>query len=541
MILRYWTLAAARTALLALALSACQKAADETRWDVDVAVPLVRVTLDIGDLLGDTLISADGQGNVSLVHTARLFELGLDTLLELPDTMIRLRYPEYNIPPGSTFDLTPGAPFTGSDQSTHFDLQDLQLRELRVRSGTLGMAFVNREGSVINGQFALPGATLGGAPLAWSPSIPAGSSSAPATLSQNFPLNGYSIDLRGPGYNEVNTLAMDLSLTNASAVTIGSADSVEAFVSYQDIEPRYVRGYFGQHELDIDPDTSELDAFDGLSGLLDLDQVTATLRITNGIGMDARARINSIHSLNSATGIVVPLTHTITAGPLNLDRALDLGNTFQPAVNSWTMNNGNSNIDAFIENLPDAIAYDLDVTADPLGDVSNGNDFLYDDSRITADLDVDIPLNIIATNLTLSRRMPVELSGTLEHHALQSGTLHVFVENRFPFSAQVMLSQETQEGTVINTIGTGGTIASAQVDPDGNVIASVGSQLDFSLDPGQVDLFYPGSSAGPDGARLRITIVFNTADQAQHLRIRTDHTISIAVSLEGNYIVNGDE
>ncbi|HMZ48618.1 MAG TPA: hypothetical protein PLP28_06545, partial [Flavobacteriales bacterium] len=374
-----------------------------------------------------------------------------------------------------------------------------------------------------------------------SPSIPAGSSSAPATLSQNFPLNGYSIDLRGPGYNEVNTLAMDLSLTNASAVTIGSADSVEAFVSYHDIEPRYVRGYFGQHELDIDPDTSELDAFDGLSGLLDLDQVTATLRITNGIGMDARARINSIHSLNSATGIVVPLTHTITAGPLNLDRALDLGNTFQPAVNSWTMNNGNSNIDAFIENLPDAIAYDLDVTADPLGDVSNGNDFLYDDSRITADLDVDIPLNIIATNLTLSRRMPVELSGTLEHHALQSGTLHVFVENRFPFSAQVMLSQETQEGTVINTIGTGGTIASAQVDPDGHVIASTGSQLDFNLDPGQVDLFYPGSSAGPDGARLRFTIVFNTADQAQHLRIRTDHTISIAVSLEGNYIVNGDE
>ena len=66
------------------------------------------------------------------------------------------------------------------------------------------------------------------------------------------------------------------------------------------------------------------------------------------------------------------------------------------------MDNGNSNIDAFIENLPDGITYDLDVTANPLGDVSNGNDFLYDDSRLTADLDVDIPLNIIATDLTLT-------------------------------------------------------------------------------------------------------------------------------------------
>lgn len=541
MMMRRWTLPVTGMALAALWLSACRKEADEVRWDVDVAVPLVRISMDIGDLLGDTLISADGQGNVSIVHTARLFEMGLDTLLELPDTVLRFRYPEFNIPPGSTFDLGPGAPFATADQTTRFDLQDLQLRELRVRSGTLGMAFVNRVGSVLDGQFALPGSSLGGSPLAWSPSIPAGSPSSPSTLSQDFQLDGYTIDLRGPGYNEVNTLAMELALTNVTGVSIGAADSVEAIVSYHGIEPRYARGYFGQHELDIDPDTSDLNAFEGLSGLLDLDQVTATLRITNGIGMDARARINSLHSVNSATGNIVPLAHAITAGPLNLDRALDLGNSFQPAVNSWTMDNGNSNIDAFIENLPDGITYDLDVTANPLGDVSNGNDFLYDDSRLTADLDVDIPLNIIATDLTLTRRMPIELGGTLEHHALRSGTLHLFADNRFPFSARAILTQEAQDGSLLDTIGAGGTIAAAVVDPNGNVVAASESQLDFILSEEQVDLFYPGSTAGPDGARLRITIVFNTADQSQHLRIRTDHTIGIAVSFEGNYIVNGDE
>ncbi len=87
----------------------------------------------------------------------------------------------------------------------------------------------------------------------------------------------------------------------------------------------------------------------------------------------------------------------------------------------------------------------------------------------------------------------------------------------------------------------GGTIASGQVGFNGLVSSATTTQLDFTVSKEQLDLFYPGSAGGPDGARLRIGVVFNTADQSQHLQLRSDYTIDISASLEGNYIVNGDE
>jgi hypothetical protein len=91
------------------------------------------------------------------------------------------------------------------------------------------------------------------------------------------------------------------------------------------------------------------------------------------------------------------------------------------------------------------------------------------------------------------------------------------------------------------TLPPGGTIASGQLGFNGLVSSATDTQLDFTVSKEQIDLFYPGSPGGPDGARLRIGVVFNTADQSQHVQLRSDYTIDISASLEGNYIVNGDE
>lgn len=532
---------AALLLLTALLIAACRKEPERPQWDVDVALPLIRTTLTIGDLIGDTLVGTDGQGNVSIVYSARLFELQLDTLLHAPDTTFRYKYPEFDIPEGSSFSFNPGTPFASEDQVTRFDLDQFELRELRVRSGQLDLSFTNRVASVLTGSFMLPGTDLNGAPLLYQPSIPAGSPGTPALLSQSFALDGYRFDLRGPGFNDVNTLAMQLQLQNQSAVSVGSADSLEAFLGYHDIVPEYARGYFGQRVIELDADTSELNAFDGMSGILDIDEANAVLVVRNGVGVDARANVHYIRSVNTSTGNVVDLQHVITSSPLNLDRALDLGNGFQAATNSYMLNTANSNLDAFIENLPHAIAYDMDVTIDPLGDVSNGNDFLYHESSLTADLDVEIPLNISATDLTLSRKTTIDLEGTLEHHALQYGTLHFFATNRFPFSAAVELDMVSADGVVLGELAPGGTIASASLGQNGWVTSGTTTQIDFAISKEQLDLFYPSSTGANDGARLRIKVAFNTVGQPDHVQLRSNYRIDLLATLEGNYIVNGNE
>ena len=527
-----------------LLLAGCQKEAEKAQWDVDIAVPLIRTTLTIGDLIGDTLISADGQGNVSIIYSARLFELGLDTLMAVPDTSFTELYPSGVILDFLPFPLIPGFDFPTATDPIHFDLDEFELRELKVRSGQLDIRITNSLTTSILGHLGLPRATLNGQPLETDLIVPGGSPGTPSILTRVTLLDGYVFDLRGPGFNQVNTLDMDLGLqTDPTGPwdTMRVDDILESVISYNDIVPQYARGYFGQRDIDVDADTSELNVFDGMSGLLDIDEVTAVLKIRNGIGVDARAEIGHIRSVNRSTGNVIDLTHAITSSPLNLDRAIDLGNSFQAATNAYTLNTSNSNIDAFIENLPDAIAYDMDVETNPLGDVSNGNDFFYHESTLIADLDVDIPLRLIANNLALSRKTTVELDGTLEHHAFQYGTLHFFATNRFPFSAQVTLEMVTTDNVLLATLVPGGTIASGQVGFNGLVSSATTTQLDFTVSKEQLDLFYPGSAGGPDGARLRIGVVFNTADQSQHLQLRSDYTIDISASLEGNYIVNGDE
>jgi hypothetical protein len=49
----------------------------------------------------------------------------------------------------------------------------------------------------------------------------------------------------------------------------------------------------------------------------------------------------------------------------------------------------------------------------------------------------------------------------------------------------------------------------------------------------QVDLFH-------NGGRLRITAVFNTADQPQHVQLRSNYSLDLQLTTDANYIVNGD-
>jgi hypothetical protein len=79
-----------------------------------------------------------------------------------------------------------------------------------------------------------------------------------------------------------------------------------------------------------------------------------------------------------------------------------------------------------------------------------------------------------------------------------------------------------------------GVMASGILGADGLVTASVDSQLDAAVSEELMDLLY---SAG----RLRISTLFNTADQSQHVQLLDGYRMDLQVTVEANYLVNGDE
>ncbi len=65
-----------------LLFTQCSPDIAEKSWDVDVLTPIVRSTLDLSDVTGDTLLSSDSQGLYSLVRRQKVFEFRLDDLVE---------------------------------------------------------------------------------------------------------------------------------------------------------------------------------------------------------------------------------------------------------------------------------------------------------------------------------------------------------------------------------------------------------------------------------------------------------------------------
>lgn len=517
-----------------LALCGCKKDREPPQWDLDLVAPLAKTTMTIGDLIPDSILSTDQNGNISIVYSSTLFSLSLDTVLTAPDTSFRYAYA---LPFPGPVQFQPGYTFNTNDDVTQFNLDGLSLTELRVRSGQVDVSISNMMNGTILGTFSLPGASLNGVPFSVEQNLPPGTPTAPSLTNSTRALDGYVFDMRGPDHNSVNSLATHISYANAqdgNAVTITNLDSLIAVVSYHDIIPQYATGSFGTRTITVEPSTTALDLFANISGTLDLDQVSATVKIRNGIGVDARASIQYLRSVNTTSGNTVDLQNAITQGPVNIDRALDLGNGFQPALNTFALNQGNSNIDAFIENLPGRVDYALSVEINPLGDISNGHDFLYHDSKLSADLDVDIPLRLIASNLTLRKTIELDLPGTAESHAWNSGTLHLFADNGFPFSANMGMEVVDAAGQVLAMLSPGGTIGSGQLGPDGLVISSVSSKLDFQVNKDQMDLLQ-------QTGLVRITAVFNTADQSQHVQLLEQYALALQLTVDANYTVNGDE
>lgn len=516
-------------------LTACRKESDKPTWDVDFLVPLVRTTFTIGNLVADSLIETDAQGNVTLVYRSDLFSVDLDTLLLAPDTSFVYRYA---LPIADSLNFPAGLNLFGQNDVQRFDLNEVELRRLDLREGRLVLRMDNRVNSTIIGSLELPGAVFADGGSLISATVGAGTPANPAYSTASRDLSGSRFDLRGPTYNSVNTLQTILGAQldpNGNGAWVTADDSLIISANYEGLVPQYARGYFGQRTEAFGPDTNDLDLFNSLvGGTLDLDVATLRLNVENGFGADLRIRMREFRAINTHTGTSVDLQHAIFQGPININRAIDNGSAPIASHYQATIDQGNSNIDLFIESLANKVAYALDLEINPLGDISNGNDFLYHESELKAGLDLEVPLRLILNELTLETTSTPDLPGSADGHALRTGTLRFFATNGFPMNARLDLELIDAAGAVVAIIPVQGEIAPGVLGSNGIVTQRVDTRLEASIDAGTMNQLY-------SGVRVRSRVAFTTTDQNQHLRILDSYALDLQVTLEANYLVNGDE
>ncbi len=519
--------------LVIVALSSCKEDLANTGWDVDILAPVLRSRLDMSNLVADSLITADANGALRLRVETPFIDLPLDSILKIPDTVITktigLPNPLNGIEPGFVF---PGAL---SDETT-YNLGELALKKVVLRRGKLRLRIKSLVKTEVEFQYFIPLARKDGSSFSTNGMVPSAVGTDTAFASYEYDISGYEIDLRGFAGTGFNTLSTGFTIKTSetgNTVSIPAGPFIILEYGFSDILPNYGTGYFGQQSSTIDEEATEIDILNRITdGQMILDSVKIGLRMTNGAGADARFKLSRLSSINSRLNNTIDLNHSIVGSDILLGRAQDpTGNAADVIASEafYHLDNGNSNVKQFIENLPDKLGFLFDFDLNPLGNVSSGNDFFYYDRPFEAVMDIDIPLRASLTNLTLVDTIAWNLAGNSVVESINSGSFTLIAVNGFPLEAMVELILMDTLYAPLDTLVVPSTIAAPAVNAQNRVIA-----------PRETRLFIPvpsrTSNVLPNTRFVRFRVRFNTVSQPDLIQFYQENTIDL--KLIGNFNIN---
>jgi hypothetical protein len=233
------------------------------------------------------------------------------------------------------------------------------------------------------------------------------------------------------------------------------------------------------------------------------------------LGADLQLKFDALSTYNSETNTNVSAGFNFLSQFHNIPRATELPGPV-PIVPSIT--DIELDADDMLEILPDKFKSKLNVFVNPFGP-ANIPDFLFPEYTIDASLNLEIPLSVIATDLTLIDTIETTINQTEE---IEIDKMFVTIKNGFPFDAKINMILFDQNDNLIDTLFTNSQILSAKLDENNLVTESTTSTL--SADYNQ-----------SGNIKKIITIAsFNTVPTGEFVKIYSDYKLDISISAKFN-------
>ncbi|KAB2915197.1 MAG: hypothetical protein F9K23_11935 [Bacteroidetes bacterium] len=359
--------------------------------------------------------------------------------------------------PQSATAIFPSQSVHSKDENALYNFNGAEMKKIRIKEGVLRLRIVSTIQENMTVYYSIPHATRNGNSVSEVLKVNAAPPGGGTDVIKDIPLEGYTIDLRGRNPSVDDTVNAFWNLLNVTLdssgrqTSVSLSDSVYIYYGLLNMVAEYAEGYFGQQVLKAGPSTQAFSMFKNTTGNIDFEDMDLTVNLVNGIGAEAKVDIKSLKSRNTRTGNTVILNAPSLIGtPVNIPRATD--NPFMEKKNSYLLNKNNSNVKAFILNMPDELEYEMDVTTNPNGNVSNWKDFLYDKSELRADLRLSMPLSILADNLVLADTLAFEMFSDGNLNRVKEGSFNIIIDNSFPFSAGVQLYLLDEFGNITDSV-----------------------------------------------------------------------------------------
>jgi len=397
-----------------------------------------------------------------------------------------------------------------------FELGSARLTEIGIKTGSVIINAVSTlpdTGTII---YAIPSLTKNGVIFETVLKVPPNINGEPTQFTFSF--DGYVMDLTGEdgrvGGDTVNTIYATLEAYLDSTGELETIHKVDSFYLFNEyfFTPEYAKGYIGQDTLAFGPETIETDVFDFIqSGSIELESAKISIAIDNYIGADASFQINNLSALNDETEVSAQIDNNTLHV---IERAILSGQ------NNITPTHKKINIEAneMLAIFPNKINTSATFYLNPNGQ-SEIEDFLYPEFPIEVGLSIEIPLSLIATNLTFTDTNELEIENTSE---IDIERIYITIENGLPFSANLSLILLDESNNIIDTLTHNTTVFPAQLDANNIVTNSETTTIDMDYtDFESVNKIVSISS-------------FSTAQNNEFINIYFDYELDITISAKLN-------
>lgn len=416
-----------------------------------------------------------------------------------------------------------------------YEFGGAELTQIVVESGTVLMKVESTIQEAIELEYVIPQSSKAGAPgpIQQNWYIPAAEPGKTVEVEERFPIDGYSITLKGkdpnqvPTFNHIYSELVARTEYSGKERTLSLDDKVKIEFGLVDIKPLLIIGDPGRHDYRF-TDTLTIRELQKIKGNLSIEDAEFTLDVTNSFGIEAQLEVNEIIGTNNRSGKRVVLQSPLFNDPVFVGRAVN-GSEFIPASTSLKLNKQNSSIKLFLENMPDQVVADVDATLRPNGTL-NQEDFASSQSTLDASLNLEVPLKVNAQGLTLQDTYAINWSAVSNPDQIQQLELNVLAKNQFPLEAELELVFLDSNGEkILELKDSSSKVLSAELDPTTRyTVGSAESELRYSLSRQQTQQVLSSAQS------ILIRGVLNSP-QTYRAPLRDTYKLNVKVSADAIY------
>jgi hypothetical protein len=246
--------------------------------------------------------------------------------------------------------------------------------------------------------------------------------------------------------------------------------------------------------------------------------------------------INALRSIKTSPPNVVTLNSGNLLQSINVNRAGKTNNPSNPVfpwVKQIALNSSNSNLNPFLENLPNYLGYSIQAKLNPLGNISGANDFAYYGHGLRVVADVDIPLALSANYFKLVNNSKVDLTQVKELDNVNHCEIILQARNNYAFQTRIQGYMLNDQNQVIDSLFLPGEniIQAAVTDANNVVLNYVDSKLISGFEKNKIENL-------KQCKQIKFVSYLYLPNQPTPVTIDETSYLDLIVSINVNYNVN---